>query len=232
MASLLGFSPTDLAGLAVLRDLGPSGLSMLTDELSKASVLLKPTELEPFFARHVSSHAQAAADVMIKVAFAARAHGKSIETVVSDVAETIRVRATPPWSPEELARWNEISEQVCSLAGHERLRVLSKAVDLKYAHSNIYQRAQLITDVRPVFDGAHDRPVAAVISHTLQVVYQRDGQRETLTLALDDLDVDQLIEQANGAKRKAERLLTYFEDKLGSEMRFEIVGKEGDVDEQ
>lgn len=231
MAPVLGFSPMDFAGLAVLRDLGVDGLSRLTEDLSKATVLLGPSELVPFFARHVSSNAMAASDVMVKVAFAARATGKRVSSLVSDVTENIRLRATPPWSPEELSRWTAISPQVCALAEHERLRVLTKAIDLKYAHSNIYQRAQLITDVRPVFDAARDRPVAAVISHTLQVVYNRDGNRETLTLALDDLDVDELIEQANAAKQKAECLAKYFAAKLGEEMRFQIVGKDEGNDE-
>ena len=97
-----------------------------------------------------------------------------------------------------------------------------KAVELKYAHASLYQRAQIITDIRPVFDSARERPVAAVISHTLQVTYMRGGEAQSVTMTLDEADVAQLIEQATAAKRKAASLLAFLGERMGGPLLFQL----------
>jgi len=218
----LRLTPDDFAGLAALRDFSPEAVEQVAKALSDGSVILRPSELEPALASHTSA-AKAAADILVKLAFVSRVTGQGPDKLLSEVAQAVR----DVWSPEQVSAWQISAPRVLELAKHERVQVLAKALELKYAHASIYDRVQIITDVRPVFDVARNAPVAAVISHTLQITFHRDGRHESVTMALDEKDVEQLIEQASTAKQKAVAMLAFLKG-VGSGLRVEEAGGVGD----
>jgi hypothetical protein len=71
---------------------------------------------------------------------------------------------------------------------------------LKMDHQSILEDAKIVTDLRPVFDKPGERPLGAIITHTLKIVHHESGEHKELFFALDADDVLNL-------KRIAERAL-------------------------
>ena len=77
----------------------PTLIARMREALAKGPILLRTSELEAMIGARVSGTAQAVADVLVKMAFTARASGMKVEELLSDVTETISVGAKPPPSP-------------------------------------------------------------------------------------------------------------------------------------
>jgi hypothetical protein len=67
-----------------------------------------------------------------------------------------------------------------------------------------FSYGEVITDVRPVFNIAGDSIEATFIVHRLTVDFFKDDAEESLTLSMDEEEVDDLIDVLQDAKRRAE----------------------------
>ena len=87
------------------------------------------------------------------------------------------------------------------------------AVDLQTQHARNYQQARILTDIRPVFPDAIDEaPTGAVIVEVLQIqTWTRDGESETLVVALDEKDLTQLEQVVDRALKKTATLRRFLE---------------------
>jgi hypothetical protein len=79
----------------------------------------------------------------------------------------------------------------------------AKATLLAYSQQNLFLSAQVLTDVRPVFNAAGDKIVETVITHTLLVRYRADNEPRLITFALDQQDLVTLRKQCERAERKS-----------------------------
>jgi hypothetical protein len=82
----------------------------------------------------------------------------------------------------------------------------SKIEQLKADHSAIFYDAKIVTDMRPVFDDPHERPIGAIVVHTLKVITHESGQHKELYFALDNDDVATLKKIADRALDKSSSL--------------------------
>jgi hypothetical protein len=82
------------------------------------------------------------------------------------------------------------------------------AIDLLTQHERNYSSARVVTDVRPVFSSdVEEQPTGAVIVETLHLqTWDRDGNSETLHVAMDDVDLRELRDVIERALVKAETL--------------------------
>lgn len=86
----------------------------------------------------------------------------------------------------------------------DSVAVMHKALTLAASHERTFQRAEVMTDIRPVFDGDVNRPlVGALISHDLQIEVIVNDRLETIVITLDSQDVDALRSMLNRADEKA-----------------------------
>jgi len=76
--------------------------------------------------------------------------------------------------------------QLLSLSSMERT---SKIEQLKTDHQVVFYDAKILTDLRPVFDDPKERPIGAVVTHTLKITCHEYGEHKELYFALDADDI-------------------------------------------
>jgi hypothetical protein len=89
---------------------------------------------------------------------------------------------------------------------------LSKAVRLQRDGERIYCDAKIISDIRPVFgEDVEERPVSAVITHTLRLGYHETGEHKQFFIVLDEQDLDNLQAVIERAKSKGDTMTELLE---------------------
>ena len=89
----------------------------------------------------------------------------------------------------------------------DTLFVSAKALGILQSNENVFRGARIVTDVRPVFGSdAKAPPTAAVLVHTLDLSYQKDGDIKHMYIAMDSMDIGVLREALDRADKKAEGL--------------------------
>lgn len=93
----------------------------------------------------------------------------------------------------------------------DSILITAKAASVLTAHESPFESARVFTDVRPIF-GEQDpvsenaKPRAAVLVHMLQLRLAGEESRREIYVALDNRDLQTLIDALNRAKAKAEEL--------------------------
>ena len=89
----------------------------------------------------------------------------------------------------------------------DALDLVARAHNVLLEHSQVYTTARIVTDIRPVFgEDVLVKPLSNVIVHMLSIVYRSAGRRENFVVALDEKDLDQLIDVLERAKTKERTL--------------------------
>lgn len=74
--------------------------------------------------------------------------------------------------------------------------------------------ADIVTDLRPVFDDVEQSPVAVAVVHTLRLAYHKGVGLEELFVGLDAGDLQSLSSVVDRALKK-DRSLSAFAEKVG-----------------
>jgi len=110
--------------------------------------------------------------------------------------------------------WNEARQAVASLldsiSDAHPLAIRAKAERLAASHQNVFTDAQLLTDVRPVFNRNATEVVEYLIGFRLLVEYIEGDARRTIEFALDAADVARLKRLVDRAETKATSLKKAF----------------------
>jgi hypothetical protein len=107
---------------------------------------------------------------------------------------------------------NVVKEKFKKLLSGKTFDVAGKAVLLAYAQNRALQGASVISDIRSIFgENPEDRPVAAMIIHRLELSVLQAGDPKDIYVALDENDLDKLIEVLNRAKKKNDSLKSLLE---------------------
>jgi hypothetical protein len=84
------------------------------------------------------------------------------------------------------------------------LSMFSKARGVHIDHENIFCGVRILTDLRPVFDAdVSQEPAGFVMAHMLRLSYHHAGKHTSLHVAMDKVDIDNLITALERAKAKA-----------------------------
>ncbi len=89
------------------------------------------------------------------------------------------------------------------------LGILSKAYRLAREHAHAFCTADIVSDLRPVFDDVDESPVAATVIHTLRLAYHEGIDLKELYVALDADDLRQLSSALDRALKKDSSLSTF-----------------------
>ena len=81
--------------------------------------------------------------------------------------------------------------------------ISSKAQRLRLEYPVTFHDAIIMTDMRPVFDKAEERPVGCEISHTLEITYHEHGDHKEFFVALDDDDLETIKKAIQRAEAKS-----------------------------
>ncbi len=100
------------------------------------------------------------------------------------------------------------------LSFHDIFGVKAKVFRLMPQHQHLFIRSELYSDIRPVFKHGDPgiRPSAAVIVHSLKLVYQEGAETKDFYLGLDEDDLQQLKATIERAISKHECLKLMISD--------------------
>ena len=139
--------------------------------------------------------------------------GSRFHTSARRVAE--RVAASRPFVDLEDPD-HRFTERIERLLNCDFVRLRSKASYIGSEHERVFAGAQILTDLRPLFNdvGAGDpEPEGALLSHTLSLhIVRSDGQHDNLYVVLDDNDLESLGQVIARAKKKAKALRDKLEE--------------------
>ena len=97
-----------------------------------------------------------------------------------------------------------------SLLSSDVIRLYSKASSIGSEYERLYVNAQILTDLRPLFNDEHTdgpQPEAALLSHTLSLHFiGSDGKHDNFFVVLDDSDLKNLQQVIDRAIQKADAL--------------------------
>jgi len=84
-------------------------------------------------------------------------------------------------------------EKLIKLLSVEPVIITSKSNILKFQFEKTFCDARIISDIRPVFEKPEERPITALVTHTLKIEFHgSDGKHDEFYLALDDDDLAKL----------------------------------------
>jgi len=100
-------------------------------------------------------------------------------------------------SPEERSSFDE---KLTKLLSVKPVLITSKSYALKFEFEKTFCDARIISDIRPVFAKPEERPITALVTHTLKIEFHEfEGKHDEFYVALDDDDLaklKRLIERA------------------------------------
>lgn len=133
--------------------------------------------------------------------------GVSTGTFVEDLIEYLSKGKEGQWldSKESQAA---LRYRLKSILEIEKLNTLAKAYDLLTENVHTFERARILSDIRPVFgETLSSPPNAGVIIHTLNISYYEAGERKEFSVALDSKDVQSLLDVLKRAGVKSPSLV-------------------------
>src|SRR5215207_1774558 len=169
--------------VSAIKGLEPlSKKSAIEEVVRQARPRLSPSEIPAFM------------DVLISLASQRRQ--RDPERVGRDIA------ASQDLDIPESAQ-NRFAEVVTALVNAPALTSLARSFFLTFEHQNIYEEAQILTELRPVFDDeVSDVPLGGVVLSMLSLTYFSADQRTKLQVAVDEDDLQELKQVVDRALLK------------------------------
>lgn len=212
MASLLSIPPQVITGLSKIASLKKDQVQELGTELKKIPLKIRQHGIFDDSEFNVKSIQLSEADNIKAALFAlylGRVGGSvSVDTYVDDIVYTLqeRVGKGTDWirSEETLDRLRARLRRLLSI---DSLELVAKAHNVLLEHERTFFSARVVTDIRSVFrEQIEGSPSAAMIVYMLNLEFYHSGQKDKLSIALDNKDIEILMNALNRAKDKSTSL--------------------------
>lgn len=131
------------------------------------------------------------------------------------------------FSEDETCWFDTTRDSFVDLLDSECVALPAKALYLSTDFDQLYASANVVTDVRPVFDGDRASVAGALVAQTLQIRFvggNGSAEEQQVSLALDLDDIEKLIAELEKAKQKAQCAKERFGADTGAEIF--IIGEE------
>ncbi len=117
------------------------------------------------------------------------------------------------WDDDEIKEWRAVEPFVEKLLSTKGVRVVGRALDLAYEYSNLFRRARILTDIRPLYNDDATTIDGAIVSFTLRLRFDGSDGDHALSIAMDEVDVESMKAQCERALVKARTALALMNDK-------------------
>lgn len=205
----------------VLANLPEADARQLITALEGAPPLQEVGVLEKVVADALTEEHRASAEPLVDALLALG--GRSRDLPLDEVMEAASSARDLDLTPEARGL---LRDRLLALASMVSVKTTANAVDLLTENERNYSRSRILTDVRHVFaDDANERPIGAVIIETLALhMWDRNGEEQTVHVAMDEADLVELQRATERALDKTSNLkqmlsdqqMPYFElDKRG-----------------
>jgi hypothetical protein len=203
--------PSQVADLAEIRDTPPDTLTAIADHLQTANPRpMRAKELQQAITRALGGKSEAANRIMrplLALQAIVRQRRLSADDVIEAVTRALET-SDAEWSQQEIEQWRKVEPSFKNLLISPVVRLVSTALDLMYEHENLLQNARVVTDIRPVFSEDVHRVEGLVISHTLRLRYDSTEGDHSISVAMDEIDIQELKRQCERALLKAQTART------------------------
>ena len=191
---------------SVIRDLGAETIQAIIDKLSSLDPPpIRPSDLHRAL-KDILPDRLYEANILMRQLMSLytlrRQRGVSAKELLEGLSRSITT-AEPRWNDEEISRWNALEPQLQSLLSLSVVWTVVKGLDLSYDYTNLLQNAKILTDIRPVFDEDASNIQGAVVSYTLRLYFDSLEGSKSLSIALDEKDVEKLLKVCERALKKA-----------------------------
>ena len=133
--------------------------------------------------------------------------GRPPAEVISLVTTALEKYASEDWRSKYMDAWRLADTAlVAALNPDGPLAILYKTLQLTIAHQSVLQSAQILTDIRPVFNSDASKILRAVVTHMLVVTYRDSDESRTAYYALDTGEVQKLKEACERVLKKADTI--------------------------
>jgi hypothetical protein len=145
------------------------------------------------------------ADALCRQALSPRGLIRQWDLTTDDAVRgiTAGIEKHKDWEPENVDKWKQLEPEFRILLESRAIQLTASAIDLSYEYANLYRRGRIITDVRPLFSSDANAIEGAVVSYTLRLRFDNIEGEHDFSIAMDQQDIDQLMEQCERAKAKA-----------------------------
>ena len=207
MSTQIQLLPRQLAELQVLRDLLPEDVGALVEEIERRDPSpLTSAELGSVVNEFFDDDFEVANILLgqvLSLANLERQRNLSAAEILDGLLYGIQSSGRP-WNKEEVAKWDKLNPELCRLLEHPKVWRVAKALDLASDFANLLQEAKIVADIRPVFDRDATRLEAAVVCLTLRLRYDNIHGNHDLSIAMNQSDVESLLEECQRSLRKAQ----------------------------
>ncbi|MDQ2730575.1 MAG: hypothetical protein M3Y56_02860 [Armatimonadota bacterium] len=204
----------DRKPLSLILNMENSRFEELEGALRQASLAISIPQLASFVAERAKSIDRLDVRGLVFALRNMYAVRSSTSLDVADFIQALRESLVSDEEHPETAtdkQWKEFENRLQKLLAFETtVGISSKAFDVMSEHANtIATRAsRILTDIRPIFpdsslENLSEKPTAAVVVHTLKIVYHRGGEQCEFYVAMDSKDVRDLREVLDRADKKA-----------------------------
>lgn len=191
-----------MADFSIISHVGAEKLEAVLAGLNRQKApFMAASDLRSLFQDCLESEEQALA--LVRQLLGLATYCRSANEEPKDAIESL-LASLPDTKLDEGEKSNltKLAPTLGKLLGHGYVNLSSKALHLGFDHANIFNSANIITDIRPVFDESREEIVSAVISQTLRVHYSSGSQTQNLSLALDNDDILTLRDACDEALKK------------------------------
>jgi len=193
----------------LIRFKGPDW-EIFLDALSRA----EPSLDQDKFWSHVAAHArgieQGVIESIVHEIFQMDDARTGMQMGINEFAEAIAEAAASTESEKFALEEGDkqiLKDRLVSIFdGRKGLNITMKAMGVMLNQEHVFLHAQIVTDIRPVFNKKGDSVDAAVIVHNLRIHYIEDSDHKDFYVALDTRDIQLMRETLDRADAKAKCL--------------------------
>lgn len=202
-----------VADMKRIIDLGPSRLTVVHERLAGIKgVLPDPPKLLHAVRDVVEDlDAQSLIRQLLSLSGLVRQSGQSIQAVVNGVGVALANEKGDDRVDPTV--WQTVENEFSLLLGLDCVQLATKAIELSYDYANLLQSTKVLTDIRPLYSDSADAINGAVVSFTLRLQYTNADGEYDLSIALDDSDIRNLLDQCRRTITKASTARAFLTDK-------------------
>jgi hypothetical protein len=146
------------------------------------------------------------ADAVMSLYFVCAHSDESPSDLAAEITQAINESSSEKLKLPDETRAN-IKSRLTRLLSVDSFAISVKADSYLYEYDNVFSKAHISTDIRPIFGvNPEEPPKVATLNHMMNIHYYHDGEHKELYLALDAFDLDSLRNVIDRAALKAESL--------------------------
>jgi hypothetical protein len=106
---------------------------------------------------------------------------------------------------------DQAKQRLMELLGQRTIGFAAKARETERNFERSYCKAEMLTDIRPMFDNGDGAPLAAVLTYTLKITYHQRERMKDFFVTLTSDDLSELEDLVNQARFESEQLAAILE---------------------